>query len=74
MMCGARFLVGKYESAKFLVKRTARKSHICRMCGRQISPNEQYYSETLGPMRKDPNMRFYSYCLGCGPKTGLRIQ
>jgi hypothetical protein len=66
--------MGRYESAKFLVKRVARKSHVCKMCEKQIAPKEQYYSETLGLINKGPSIRFYSYCLNCGPKSGLRIQ
>lgn len=65
--------MSKYESAKFLVKRTAMKSHICKMCGKQIAPKEEYYAETLNLIRKGPNIQFHSYCLDCGPKSGLRM-
>lgn len=66
--------MSRYEAAKFLVKRKARKGHVCRSCGKPIDPKDEYYSESLGLMMKPPNVSLNSYCLNCGPKTGHRIE
>jgi hypothetical protein len=66
--------MSKYEKAKFLVKRKARKVHFCNICGKNINPKDEYYSETLGLIDRGPHIQFYSYCLECGPKSGLEIK
>jgi len=66
--------MGKYEKAKFLVRRKARQGHICKMCNKEIKPKEDYYSETLGLIDKGPHITFYAYCLECGPKSGLETK
>jgi ribosomal protein L37AE/L43A len=35
--------MGKYENAKFLVKRKARKDWVCFKCGKKISVGQSYY-------------------------------
>jgi len=66
--------MGKYENAKFLIRRTARKEWLCCKCGKEIKTKEEYYRESLGLMDKGPHIVFETYCLDCGLKSGLPIK
>ena len=65
--------MGKYEKAKYLIRREARIPHVCHRCGREIKRDEEYFGETLGLIDKGPHLTFHSYCLECGPLCGIAI-
>ncbi len=58
--------MGKYEDAKFLVIRKARKEWTCFRCGKRISIGQYYYRESLGLIDKGPNITLQAYCKDCG--------
>ena len=58
--------MGKYEDAKFLVIRKARKEWTCFRCGERISIGQYYYRESLGLIDKGPNITLQAYCKDCG--------
>jgi hypothetical protein len=66
-------IMGKHENGKFLEKKKARKAWNCIKCRRPIKPGEGYYRETLGLINPSPGTQFYSYCVECGPKSGIPI-
>ena len=62
----------KWKSGKgYTVKRLARKSHECHKCGRDISPNEEYYQ-----LNYYEGNRTYPFCEDCwtGPKLSAQTK
>ena len=57
--------MGKYEDAKFLVKRKARKEWACSKCGEKIAIGQLYYRESLGLIDKGPHIVLQAYCNDC---------
>src|SRR5208282_3907224 len=58
----------------FLIKKVARKSQTCKICGIEIRLNQEYYSEAVVSIGQGPPIHFSSYCLNCGESSGLQIR
>jgi len=65
--------MGKYEDAKHLVKKTARKNYVCINCSKEIIKSEEYYRETFGLVNPGPNVTLNAYHIVCGKKSGMPI-
>ena len=61
-------------SPTILIKKVARKSQTCKICGKEISPKQEYYSEAVVSIGQGPLIHFSSYCLDCGESSGLQIR
>ena len=57
--------MGKYEDAKYWVRRKARNLWICFSCDSEIEPGTYYYAETLGLIGPSPGMVFRKVCARC---------
>ena len=66
--------MGKYEDTKYLILKKSRKNYSCKICEKEIIPNEEYYRETLGLINPGPNITLYPYCINCGKKSPLQIR
>ena len=63
--------MGKYENAKFLVIKKARKNYLCVICKKDILSKEHYYRESLGLINPGPNIELRAYCIDCAKKSKL---
>jgi hypothetical protein len=61
-------------SPTVLIEKVARKSETCRICGKEISLRQEYYSEAVVGIGQGPLIHFSSYCLDCGKSSGLRVR
>lgn len=61
-------------SPTVLIEKVARKSEICKICGKEISLRQEYYSEAVMSMVNGPLIHFSSYCLDCGKSSGLKVR
>ena len=55
----------KYESSIELKLTTARDSWTCTSCQKEINPGDSYYRQSLGLIRKPPNICLNAFCLDC---------
>ena len=57
--------MGKYEAVKYWKVTKAKSEHECSLCARYIEVGEEYYRQTIAPVRPPPGLVLLIRCTRC---------
>ena len=69
----AKGRISKYEKAIVLLLKRSRGLWECQSCGNSIQSGDYYYRQSLGLIRKPPNVILNAFCLDCGESPQSKV-